>query len=329
MKTIFSLAIATGLLVNVTGLAGECPLSKQSHTSHKHTVYKHSPAVKHAKSKDIVDTAVSAGSFKTLVAAVKAAGLVDTLKGKGPFTVFAPTDEAFAKLPEGTVENLLKPENKKQLQSILLYHVVSGKVPASEVVKIEKANTVQGQKVTINVKDGKVKVDNANVVKTDIMTSNGIIHVIDSVILPKDDSKESKTASPDIVETAVAAGSFNTLAKALEAGDLIGTLKGKGPFTVFAPTDEAFAKLPKETLANLLKPENQKQLQDILTYHVVAGEVMAADVVKLNSAKTVNGKQVGIKVDNAKVMINNANVIKTDIKTSNGVIHVIDTVLLP
>lgn len=328
MKNFFSLAIATGLLVNASVMAGDCPLSKQNHASQKHTVYKQSPAANHPESKDIVDTAVSAGSFKTLVTAVKAAGLVDTLKGKGPFTVFAPTDEAFAKLPEGTVENLLKPENKKQLQSIL-YHVVSGKVPASEVVKIKNANTVQGQKVAINVKDGKVKVDNANVVKTDIMTSNGIIHVIDAVILPKEKSEESQTSTPDIVETAVAAGSFNTLAKALEAGDLIGTLKGKGPFTVFAPTDEAFAKLPKETLANLLKPENQKQLQGILTYHVVSGEVMAADVVKLNAAKTVNGKQVSIKVDNGKVMINNANVVKTDIKTSNGVIHVIDAVLLP
>ncbi len=138
-----------------------------------------------ADKKDIVDTAVGAGSFKTLVAAVQATGLVDTLKGKGPFTVFAPTDEAFAKLPKGTVEDLLKPENKAKLVAVLTYHVVPGKVMAADVVKLKEAKTVQGQSVKIVVEGGKVKVDAANVVKTDIETSNGVIHVIDAVILPK------------------------------------------------------------------------------------------------------------------------------------------------
>ncbi len=137
------------------------------------------------KSKDIVDTAVAAGSFNTLVAAVKAAGLVDTLKGDGPFTVFAPTDEAFAKLPAGTVENFLKPENKDQLAAILTYHVVSGKVKAKDVVNLTEATTVQGSNVDIMVKDGAVVLNgNSNVVSTDIGTSNGVIHVIDTVILP-------------------------------------------------------------------------------------------------------------------------------------------------
>lgn len=134
--------------------------------------------------KDIVDTAVAAGNFKTLAAALKAAGLIETLKGKGPFTVFAPTDEAFAKLPEGTVESLLKPENKDKLVGILTYHVVAGKVMAADVVKLKEAKTVQGKAVKITVKDGKVMVDAANVVTTDIATSNGVIHVIDAVILP-------------------------------------------------------------------------------------------------------------------------------------------------
>ena len=138
-----------------------------------------------AADKDIVDTAVGAGSFKTLVAAVQAAGLVDTLKGAGPFTVFAPTDEAFAKLPAGTVESLLKPENKAKLVAILTYHVVPGKVTAADVVKLTEAKTVQGSSAKISAKDGKVMVDGANVIKTDIMTSNGVIHVIDAVIMPK------------------------------------------------------------------------------------------------------------------------------------------------
>jgi uncharacterized surface protein with fasciclin (FAS1) repeats len=132
--------------------------------------------------KDIVDTAVAAGSFKTLAAALTAAGLVDTLKGAGPFTVFAPTDEAFAKLPAGTLEALLK--DKAKLTAILTYHVVPGKVMAADVVKLKEAKTVQGQSIKIDATKG-VKVDGANVVKTDIVCSNGVIHVIDSVILPK------------------------------------------------------------------------------------------------------------------------------------------------
>lgn len=138
-----------------------------------------------APKKDIVDTAVAAGDFKTLAAALQAAGLVDTLKGTGPFTVFAPTDEAFAKLPAGTVEDLLKPENKQKLISILTYHVVAGKVMAKDVVKLHEAKTVNGQDVKIMVDGGKVMVDNASVIKTDIQCSNGVIHVIDTVLLPQ------------------------------------------------------------------------------------------------------------------------------------------------
>jgi uncharacterized surface protein with fasciclin (FAS1) repeats len=138
-----------------------------------------------AQGKDIVDTAVAAGQFKTLAAALQAAGLVETLKGKGPFTVFAPTDEAFAKLPKGTVEDLLKPENKAKLTAILTYHVVAGKVMAADVVKIKDAKTVQGGSIKVNAAGGKVMVDAATVVKTDIGASNGVIHVVDSVLMPK------------------------------------------------------------------------------------------------------------------------------------------------
>ena len=138
----------------------------------------------HHKNMDIIHTASAAGSFTTLIAAIDAAGLSETLMGEGPFTVFAPTDEAFAKLPEGTVADLLKPENKDKLVAVLTYHVVSGKVMSSDVVKLTSAKTVQGQEVKINVKDGSVMVDNANVTKVDIAASNGVIHVIDSVILP-------------------------------------------------------------------------------------------------------------------------------------------------
>jgi uncharacterized surface protein with fasciclin (FAS1) repeats len=135
--------------------------------------------------RDIVDTAAAAGSFKTLAAALTAAGLVDTLKGPGPFTVFAPTDEAFAKLPAGAVDNLLKPENKDQLIKVLTYHVVPGKVMAADVVKLNSAKTVQGESLAFKVSGGKVMVDGATVTKADIIASNGVIHVIDAVVLPK------------------------------------------------------------------------------------------------------------------------------------------------
>jgi transforming growth factor-beta-induced protein len=274
---------------------------------------------------DIVATAESAGTFKTLVAALTAADLVSTLKGPGPFTVLAPTDAAFAKLPAGTVDDLLKPENKSKLQAVLTYHVLPGAVPSSEVVKLTSAKTVEGREVKISVTGGMVKVNDANVTAVDIRASNGIIHVIDSVLLPPEPAAAPKT----IVGTAEAAGTFKTLVAAVKAADLVATLEGQGPFTVFAPTDEAFAKLPAGTVETLLKPENKAMLQTILKYHVVAGKVPSSEVVKLTTAKTVEGRSVTIAVDAGKVKVNNANVIAVDVQASNGVIHVIDAVLLP
>jgi uncharacterized surface protein with fasciclin (FAS1) repeats len=262
---------------------------------------------------DIVDTAVEAGQFNTLVTAVKAAGLVEVLKSDGPFTVLAPTDEAFDKLPKGALDRLLN--NPAALKSVLLYHVVPGKVMASDVLLLKTAKTALGQSVTIDTSKG-VRVDSARVMKTDIAASNGVIHVIDSVILPKN----------DIIESARAAGSFKTLLTAIEAAGLTDTLRGDGPFTVFAPTDEAFAKLPKATLDALLK--DKAKLASILTYHVVPGNVMATDVVKLTEAKTAQGQSVTIAATDG-VMVDNAKVIQTDVPATNGVIHVIDTVIMP
>ena len=187
----FRLALAAALVLPMaaSAVADECPVAAaqkaKAMAQAKAQAQAHVQTVAfNADRKDIVDTAVGAGSFKTLVAAVQAAGLVETLKGKGPFTVFAPTDEAFAKLPAGTVESLLKPENKEKLVAVLTYHVVPGKVMAADVVKLTEAPTVQGSKAKVKVADGMVMIDNAKVVKTDIETSNGVIHVIDAVILP-------------------------------------------------------------------------------------------------------------------------------------------------
>jgi transforming growth factor-beta-induced protein len=280
------------------------------------------PAPVEEISNTIVDIAAGNPDFSTLVAAVLAADLAEALSGEGPFTVFAPTNEAFAKLPEGTLESLLLPENKQALTDILLYHVVSGSVLAADVVNLSEAKTLLGKNVNIKVDMGTVMINEANVVATDIIADNGVIHVIDSVILPPADLA-------DIVDTAVADGRFTTLAAALGAAELIDTLKGEGPFTVFAPTDDAFALLPEGTVESLLLPENKQALTDILLYHVVAGKVMAEDVVTLTEAETLLGQNVSIKVDMGKVYINESEVIITDIETSNGIIHVIDVVLLP
>jgi transforming growth factor-beta-induced protein len=283
--------------------------------------------------KDIVDIAVEDGRFTTLVAAVQAAGLVDTLKGEGPFTVFAPTDDAFAKLPEGTVEALLA--DLPQLTDILLYHVVPGKVMAADVLGLDgkMADTaLEGKQIAVKIDGSKVILnENVMVVITDIEAANGVIHVVDAVLLPASDGMTEEMPAKNIVEIAVEDGRFTTLVAALQAAELVDTLSGEGPFTVFAPTDDAFAKLPEGTVDALLA--DIPQLTDILLYHVVPGKVMAADVLGLDGKMAdtaLEGKQIAVKIDDDKVKLNqDVMVVITDIEASNGVIHVVDTVLLP
>ncbi|HEY5661225.1 MAG TPA: fasciclin domain-containing protein [Gaiellaceae bacterium] len=279
-----------------------------------------SPASRSDGDKNIVQTAVSAGQFTTLASLLTKAGLVDTLSTGGPFTVFAPTDAAFAKVPKATLDALGK--NPALLKSVLLYHVVPGRVTAADVVKLSSAKTLEGRSLSIKAADGSVYVDQAKVTTPDVMASNGVIHVIDSVLIPK-----AATAQKNLVQTAVAAGQFKTLASLLTKAGLAGTLQGKGPFTVFAPTDAAFAKVPKATLASLAK--NKAKLRAVLLYHVVKGKVTAAQAMKLHSAKTLNGKSVSIRVKGGKVIVGGATVVKANVNTSNGVIHVINKVLIP
>ena len=279
-----------------------------------------SPQITNAQQSDIVDTAVAAGSFKTLATALKAADLVEALKGPGPFTVFAPTDDAFAKLPAETIQSLLKPESKESLAAILSYHVVSGKVLAKDVVGLKHAPTLNGQRIDIAVKNGTVSIDGATVTATDIQCSNGVVHIIDTVILPSTDN---------IAATAKKAGKFGTLLAAAKAAGLVDALSGKDALTVFAPTDEAFAKLPAGTVENLLKPENKEQLKNILLYHVVAGRVYSDQVVGLTEAETLAGQKIGISVKGSSVKFNDSGLVAADVEASNGVIHVIDAVMLP
>ena len=285
----------------------------------------------------IVDVAVGAGSFTTLVAAVTEAGLVDTLSGEGPFTVFAPTDDAFAAALDAlglTAEELLASDD---LAAILTYHVVAGEVDAATAISLDgqSAETVNGASIDISVVDGNVMINNATVIGADVAASNGIIHIIDTVLLPPTDDATTEDAMADdpgtIVDVAVGAGSFTTLVAAVTEAGLVDTLSGEGPFTVFAPTDDAFAAALDAlglTAEELLASDD---LAAILTYHVVAGEVDAATAISLDgqSAETVNGASIDISVVDGNVMINNATVIGADVAASNGIIHIIDTVLLP
>jgi len=265
--------------------------------------------------KTIVDIAVEDGRFTTLVAAVQAAGLAETLSGEGPFTVFAPTDDAFAKLPEGTVEALLG--DIPALSEILLYHVLPGKVMASQAGELTYAETAAGIDVRIKLMDGKLFINDAEVVISDIEASNGVIHVIDTVLLPP----------ADIVDVAVADGRFTTLVAAVQAAGLAETLKSEGPFTVFAPTDEAFAKLPEGTIEALLA--DTAALSDILLYHVVPGKYYSEDVLAMPVLQSAQGTSLLTQLKDGKVMLNDAEIIITDVQARNGVIHVIDAVVTP
>ncbi len=267
---------------------------------------------------DIVETARAAGGFATLLSALDAAGLTSTLQGDGPFTVFAPTDAAFASLSPLALERVTG--DTDLLSKVLTYHVVPGDVRAADVVGLTSATTVNGRNLSISVENGEVFVDGVRVVQTDIVADNGVIHVLEGVLLPE--------PVLDIVETAQEAGTFGTLLAAVEAAGLTDVLRGEGPFTVLAPTDEAFAKIPASTLSALLADTDA--LTQVLTYHVLSGEAPASAVVALSSATTLQGSDVSIEVTaDGSVRINDATVLVTDIETTNGIIHVIDTVLLP
>ncbi|MGA0237392.1 MAG: fasciclin domain-containing protein [Acidimicrobiales bacterium] len=302
----------------------------------------------------IVDVAVGAGSFDILVAAVIEAGLADTLSSDGPFTVFAPTDDAFVAALDAlglTAEELLA---NPALAEILTYHVVAGEVDAATAISLDgqSAPSVQGEEIAISVVDGSVVInDSATVVAADVAASNGIIHVIDAVILPpsiaevllggdmeeeeEDDmAEEEATEEPGtIYEQAEADSSLKTFVAAVQAAGLVETLSGEGPFTVFAPTDDAFAAALDAlglTAEELLADTDT--LTAVLTYHVIAGEVDAATAISLDgqSAATVNGAEIAISVVDGSVVINDtATVFYADIAASNGIIHLIDAVLLP
>lgn len=323
--------------------------------------------------KTVVEIAVGNDNFSTLVAAVKAADLAETLSGEGPFTVFAPTDEAFAALPDGLVAALVKPENKAVLQKILTYHVVSGNLMAKDVVAGIKASngtlaatTVEGGNFSVMAEMGKVKIKDAqgnvaNVTATDIAGSNGVIHVIDRVILPagvnpadllpkspamghtrvhKATSVGHEPMGPSIAAVASGNDNFETLVAALGAANMVETFDSPGEYTVFAPTDDAFDALPAGTV-NSLVTSQKESLKGILAYHVVPARITAGQLVKAIKdnnnyyrIQTLSNQSLIATIDGGDVILidgngNRSKVIMTDVEASNGVIHAIDAVVMP
>ena len=293
---------------------------------------------------DIPSTAIAAGAFETLVAALSAADLVGALsEPEGPFTVFAPTDDAFDALPEGLVECLVQPANADVLSAILLFHVVSGDVFSSDLSQGLSATTLSDGTLTFDLTDG-AKVNGVPISGVDVGATNGVIHIIDNVLVPPgldvagfladcvgtpEPTEPVAETLPDIPTTAVAAGTFETLVTALTAADLVSAVSApNGPFTVFAPSDDAFAALPAGLVECLVKPENSEVLSSILLFHVLEGEVMAGDLSQGLEATTLSQGMLTFDLtDGAKV--NGVSITATDIETSNGVIHVVENVLVP
>lgn len=289
---------------------------------------------------NIMDIAAADDRFDTLEAAIKAANLADTLaSADNTFTVFAPTDDAFAKLPPALINALLA-DPSGALTDILLYHVVSGAQNSTAVINSDSLPTAQGQSLSVSINGGAAYVNNSQIIITDIQAKNGIIHVIDTVLVPDialpavgggdDETGEVDTSNlPTIAEIAVANGNFDTLVAALDAAGLVSTFASPGDYTVFAPTDDAFAAIPAETLAALLA-DPTGQLTDILTFHVVGDSLSRDQLATDDFVPTLNGKALVVNRDGSNIQdISGANVVIYNIQASNGIIHVIDTVLIP
>lgn len=358
-----------------------------------------------AENETVVDIAVWSDVHTTLVTAVIEANLVDTLSGEGPFTIFAPVNDAFAKLPDGTVSMLLEPENIEMLQSILSYHVIPGNIMAWDLSQGLSATTVEWSDVTFTHTNKKWYINSAEIIATDLVAGNGVVHVIDSLIMPPMSNAElletiydlranlseimeervdmalmkyanmtenlsemnatimdnriivaidnqieeyadnteivdllsllkfeimANLSATNIVEVAIASDVHSTLVTAVVEAGLVDTLASDGPFTVFAPVDNAFAKLPDGTVESLLAQDSKADLTDILTYHVIPGAYMASDISDGLMLETVQGDWIEFTITDGVVYINGMpTLLQTDILTSNGIVHIIDDVLIP
>lgn len=305
-------------LTGIDAHAGECSGSSDG------TAHKSSSSI--AQTGDIVDTAARAGQFQTLLAALEASGLHATLRQQGPYTVLAPNDAAFARLPAGTVEALLLPKNRDQLAAVLSYHVIPGRLEAAHLGQKSGVLSANGQRIDVRVRTRRnrsdvIKVDGARVVRADIEADNGIIHVVDRVLMP---------AGLDVLATARKAGTFMTLLAALDAAELDQVLHAAGPYTVFAPTDKAFARLGKDAIRSLLRPENRAQLVAVLKNHVVAGRLYTDQALATDAIHTLAGADLRFAIDGkGGLRVNGTRITATNLDADNGVIHIVDRVLVP
>ncbi len=274
---------------------------------------------------NVIDQLKNNKNLSTLVAAIDAAGLSDTLRAGGPYTIFAPDNIAFDLLGNDTVTTLLKPENRTRLASTLGVHIVPGRLSAGDLQRAPGARvrTSTGSDLDISRRDGRLTINGAGVRQADIVASNAVIHIIDTVLTPA-----PATAPSAAVDQAKASG-LKTFVAAVDAAGLTATLQGPGPFTMFVPDDVAFELLGKDAVANLLKAENKAALVTRLQGHVVSGRYTAADIARLRGAelKTLSGTSLSFGSGRGRTTVGKAGIVKADIITSNGVIHIIDTVL--
>jgi Secreted and surface protein containing fasciclin-like repeats len=277
-----------------------------------------------AADESIVDIASNNPDFSILVAALQKANLVDALQGDGPFTVFAPTNEAFEKLLGElgiTADQLL---NHPQLSEVLLYHVISGEVKSTDLSDGLSAETLNGKDLVVDLKEG-VKINDSNVVSADLMASNGVIHVIDTVLVPDNFKLDFPST---VVDIALSSPDFSMLVSLLQKADLVSALQGEGPFTVFAPTNAAFEKLLSDLNITASDLMAQPDLAKVLLYHVVPGKVMSSDLSDGLMANTLNNTELKFDLT-SNPMVNNSNITTVDLEAGNGVVHVVDTVLVP
>ena len=266
----------------------------------------------------IVEVAAATPSTSTLVSALQAADLTGALSGDGPFTVFAPVNQAFNNLPAGELDRLLQPENQAELARILQLHVVPQRLEAADLQEGQSLTTLEGSSLDVSTAGG-VSVNGATVITPDVPASNGVIHLIDEVILPP---------QPSIAALAAGTGDLSTLVAALQAAGLVSTLEGDGPFTVFAPANAAFDALGQGTVDNLLASGNEAILSDLLTYHVVPGAALTSDQISgSRTLETVEGASVTVRRAGGGVQVDGATVTTADIRAGNGVIHIVDGVL--
>jgi len=310
------------IVAMVLGSANAAPGWHKKHSTH--STHSAQPAAPRTPQQNIAQLAIATPALSTLVAAVKAAGLVETLSGTGPFTVFAPTNDAFAKIPSAALNDLLA--DKDALTAVLLRHVVPSSIKAAQIPAGTTAvATAGGEKVNV-VNAGGVTVNGANVIATDILASNGVVHLVDTVIPATETA--TKAATKNIAQLAIETPALSTLLAAVKAAGLVETLSGPGPFTVFAPTNDAFAKIPSATLNGLLA--DKTALTKVLLRHVVPSVIKAEDIpAGRTMVGTAGGEQISVVNADGVVTVAGAAtaaVIATNILASNGVVHLVDTV---